>query len=312
MTVPLFRLALDAHRAFPIPSTSATTGPTPLRQATPRWSATPAPARALALLSPEEIASVLRFIRPEDAALALGSCLLKRLAVVRGVGATWAEAGRGMKKEAGGKPVWKSESPEQGKVEFNVSHHGSVVVLVADSGPENGPNRVRRVGIDIVKIDVPITTPAVRRAGSWEKWVRIYADVMPEGEVRMIMNEENIEGCGQLSLEGRLRRFYTFWGLREAYVKMSGEALVAPWLKELQFLNVRAPPKGEELTQGAVIKGVEVWLCGQKLEDVGVELEALGEDYIVATVVERGSKGEEFAAFENVDIERELSTLATG
>ncbi|MCJ1437297.1 hypothetical protein MMC27_006683 [Xylographa pallens] len=312
MAVPLFRLALDAHSAFPIPSPSATSGETPLRQATPDWSVTPVPARGLALLSPEEIASVLRFVRPRDAALGLGSCLLKRLAVVRGVGATWAEAGRGMKKEEGGKPVWKGENSEQGEVEFNVSHHGSMVVLVADSGPKNGLNRARRVGIDIVKIDVPKDTLAVRREGSWEKWVRIFADVMPEEEVRRIVDGEDAEGRGQRSLEDRLRRFYTFWGLREAYVKMSGEALVAPWLKELEFRNVRAPSKGQENTPGDIIRGVEVWLCGKRIEDVGVELQALGEHYIVATIVERIAKSEEFAAFENVDVERELNTLATG
>ncbi|MCJ1377617.1 hypothetical protein MMC17_000712 [Xylographa soralifera] len=309
MTVPLFRLALDAHSAFPIPNTSDQSGQIPLRQATTNWSVTPAPARVLALLSPEEVASVLRFLRPEDAALALGSCLLKRLAVVRGSGATWAEAGRGMKKEAGGKPVWKGENPQQGEVEFNVSHHGNMVVLVADSGLKNGLNRVRRVGIDVVKINVPKDTLAVRREGSWEKWVRIFADVMPEEEVRRIVDGENAEGRGQQSLEGRLRRFYTYWGLREAYVKMSGEALVAPWLKELEFRNVNAPCKGKENTRSDTIRSVEVWVGGKKIENVGVELQALGEDYIVATIVERVLRGEEFAAFENVDFESEMNTL---
>ena len=312
MTSTLFRLALNAHSAFPIPNTSATTGQIPLRQATPTWSVTPAPARALALLSPEEVASVLRFFRPQDAALALGSCLLKRLAVVRGVGATWTEAGRGMKKEEGGKPVWRGENPEQGEVEFNVSHHGSMVVLVADSERKNGVNRARRVGIDVVKIDVAKDTLAMRREGSWEKWVKIFADVMPGEEARRIVDGEDAEGRGQHSLEGRLRRFYTFWGLREAYVKMSGEALAAPWLKELEFRNVRAPGKEQENTWANITRDVEVWMRGNRIDDVGVELQALGGDYIVATIVERVPKGEEFAGFENVDVERELNTLATG
>ncbi|MCJ1290505.1 hypothetical protein MMC34_002044 [Xylographa carneopallida] len=309
MTIHFFRLALNAHSAFLIPTAS---GQIPLRQATSNWSVTPAPARALALLSPEEVASVLRFLQPKDAALALGSCLLKRLAVVRGVGATWAEAGRGMRKEEGGKPIWKSDNPEQEEIEFNVSHHGSMVVLVADSGPRSELTRARRVGIDVVKINVPKDTLAVRREGSWENWVRIFADVMPEEEVRRIVNGEDAEGSGQHSLEGGFRRFYTFWGLREAYVKMSGEALVAPWLKELEFRNVKIPRKVQENTWGNTIRDVEVWLHSQRIENVGVELEALGEDYIVATIVERVSESEEFAAFENVDVERESSIIATG
>ncbi|MCJ1388267.1 hypothetical protein MMC18_001112 [Xylographa bjoerkii] len=305
MTVSLFRLVLNVHSSFPIPNTSTSSGPTPLRRATTSWSLTPMPARALALLSPEEVASVLRFLRPEDAALALGSCLLKRLAVVRGAGATWAEAGRGMKKEEGGKPIWRGEYSEQGEVEFNVSHHGNMVVLVADAGSKDRLSRARRVGIDVVKIDVPKDTLAVRREGTWERWVRIFADVMHEEDVRRIVDGEDAEGRGQQTSEERLRRFYTFWGLREAYVKMSGEALVAPWLKELEFRNVKAPSKGIENARGDTVRGVEVWLHGERVEDIGVELQALGEDYIVVTTVELATESEEFAAFENVDVERD-------
>ncbi|MCJ1400491.1 hypothetical protein MMC11_003697 [Xylographa trunciseda] len=312
MTVSLFRLALNAASSFPIPNTPATSDSISPRRSTTRWSLTPAPARALALLSQEEVASVLRFFRPEDAALALGSCLLKRLAVVRGVGATWAESWRGMKREEGGKPIWRDENNILGEVEFNVSHHGTMVVLVADAAPKNGPKRARRVGIDVVKIDVPKDTLAVRREGSWEKWVRIFADVMPEEEVRRIVDGEDSDDREQQNLEGKLRRFYTFWGLREAYVKLSGEALVAPWLKELEFRNVRAPSKGLENTVGDTTRGSEVWLGGKRVENLGVELQAMGEDYIIATIVERATESEEFAAFENVDVDGVIDTSATG
>ena len=306
MANSLFRFALNIRSSFPIPATFSSQAPAGPRQSTTNWSVTPAPARALAVLSTKESAAVLRFYRPEDAALALGSCLLKRLAVVRGVGATWVEAGRGMEKEKGGKPIWRGEESEDNEFEFNVSHHGNMVVLVADTGRKNGLNRSRRVGIDIVKIDVPKDTLAVKREKTWENWVRIFADVMPEVEVIRIIGGEGAEGRGQESLEDRLRRFYTFWGLREAYVKMSGEALVAPWLKELEFRNVTVPSKGRENTWGDSFRGVEVWLSGKRVENVGVELQALGAEYIVATVIERVFDMEEFAAFEDVDVERDV------
>ncbi|EXJ54492.1 hypothetical protein A1O7_09832 [Cladophialophora yegresii CBS 114405] len=40
----------------------------------------------------------------------------------------------------------------------------------------------------------------------------------------------------------KLRRFYAYWGLKEAYIKMVGEGLLASWLRELEFLDVHAPP----------------------------------------------------------------------
>ncbi len=42
-------------------------------------------------------------------------------------------------------------------------------------------------------------------------------------------------------IEAKLRRFYTFWALKEAYVKMTGDALLADWLRVLEFRKVRAP-----------------------------------------------------------------------
>ncbi|KIW25202.1 uncharacterized protein PV07_08400 [Cladophialophora immunda] len=40
----------------------------------------------------------------------------------------------------------------------------------------------------------------------------------------------------------KLRRFYAYWSLKEAYIKMVGEGLLASWLRELEFLDVHAPP----------------------------------------------------------------------
>jgi 4'-phosphopantetheinyl transferase len=47
----------------------------------------------------------------------------------------------------------------------------------------------------------------------------------------------------------KLRRFYAYWGLKEAYIKMVGEGLLASWLRELEFLDVHAPPPPPPLPQ---------------------------------------------------------------
>ena len=49
----------------------------------------------------------------------------------------------------------------------------------------------------------------------------------------------------------KLRRFYAYWGLKEAYIKMVGEGLLASWLRELEFLGVHAPPPPASREQDA-------------------------------------------------------------
>ncbi len=48
--------------------------------------------------------------------------------------------------------------------------------------------------------------------------------------------------AGELTqVQAKLRRFYTYWSLKEAYIKMVGEGLLASWLLELEFEDVVAP-----------------------------------------------------------------------
>ncbi|KAG4430660.1 hypothetical protein IFR05_013857 [Cadophora sp. M221] len=92
-------------------------------------------------------------------------------------------------------------------------------------------------------------------------------------------------------VDGKVRRFYAFWCLREAFVKMTGEAFAAPWLKELEILGVDAPTPyfgaGEEsdLREGEVKTEFNIALRGKKLMDVKMELTALGDQYMIAGAV---------------------------
>lgn len=91
-------------------------------------------------------------------------------------------------------------------------------------------------------------------------------------------------------IAAKLRYFYTFWALKEAYIKMTGEALLAGWLRELEFRDVRVPAVAEEGRWGVVESGVQVWMQGRRIEGLRVEVVGFGREYIVA-LVGRGLDG---------------------
>jgi 4'-phosphopantetheinyl transferase len=90
-------------------------------------------------------------------------------------------------------------------------------------------------------------------------------------------------------IDAKMRRFYAMWCLREAYVKMTGEALLAPWLKELEILDVEAPAGNEviqdpaSLEKGQVARDFRISFKGKPVLNVMMELTALGKNYMVAS-----------------------------
>ncbi|CAM1502275.1 Fc.00g042590.m01.CDS01 [Cosmosporella sp. VM-42] len=230
--------------------------------------------RALSLLTAEEQASVLRYYHVRDAKLALGSALLKRYVISRFCGVAWDEAVA--TRDERKKPIFLMPDGSQPLL-FNVSHQAGLVVLLAVHNPPPG----LAIGIDVV-------CPFERRArdhqsiatGSWASFVDMHAEVLSPHEVTALK---------ALPLptppDRPLRYFYALWCLREAYVKMTGEALLAPWLDALEMRGA-APP--EEML-GPV---QEVWLRGQRVEDAEVRLRALLDGFMVSTAVRRGEGGQ--------------------
>ncbi|CRK44762.1 hypothetical protein BN1723_006288 [Verticillium longisporum] len=92
---------------------------------------------------------------------------------------------------------------------------------------------------------------------------------------------------------------------RAAYVKMTGEALLAPWLRDLEFRGFRAPAaasgkEGGRLNvdeaEGTAVRQHEIYLEGKKVEDANVCLKSVGPDYMVCAAVRTpGRKGEGLA-----------------
>jgi 4'-phosphopantetheinyl transferase len=204
-------------------------------------------------------------------------------------------------------------------VDFNVSHQAGVVSLIATVGAEGVS-----VGTDVVCVNerVKHDYEHIDKKGFFD-WVDIYADVFADSEVSFMklgpvdvgtaVNGYERDALSRCQWRGRklhirtgegkeemesdvvitakLRRFYAMWCLRETYVKMTGEALLAPWLKELEISNVQTPtPRlnsvGERsLEEGDRTTAFRIHFKEKLVTDVVIELTALGKDYIVGGAV---------------------------
>ena len=126
-------------------------------QSTAHWATGTAAQQALTLLTDDERVKALRFYRPNDAKLSLGSNLLKHRAIAVFCQVPWSEAV--VSEGAHKKPCYKPLTPNTRNLEFNVSHHGSLVALVGCQGDSV------KLGVDIVKMN----------------WEKDYNTVMKDG-----------------------------------------------------------------------------------------------------------------------------------
>ena len=287
------RLLLDARAAFPYADPAA-------KQKTIEWSQTPPVVAALAVLPDAEQKRVLRFYFPRDAALSLASNLLKHYAIVRTCGVPWTESTIQQQKEVqNGKPYFGP-----GGIEFNVSHHGEAAVLIATT------TKNVKVGIDLTHVNMDKDIPSVRQQG-FKDWVHIFQDVFSTREVeRIIQAGPQAANPDTPAIVQGLRGFYAYWALKEAYFKMTGDALLASWLQELEFSNVTAPQRAADAAGSRWAVGetnqAAASLRGTAVDDTQLELSALGELYIVATAV---TSFEQLPPFEQVDVARDILPL---
>ncbi|KAF2138970.1 uncharacterized protein K452DRAFT_290072 [Aplosporella prunicola CBS 121167] len=88
-------------------------------------------------------------------------------------------------------------------------------------------------------------------------------------------------------VEEKLRLFYTFWCLKEAYIKLTGEAMLAGWLREVEFRNVRAPRAAAAPNSpwGEKVQDIHVYRQGALVADVKLSIQAFEADYMVAVAV---------------------------
>ena len=94
---------------------------------------------------------------------------------------------------------------------------------------------------------------------------------------------------------------------------MTGEALLASWLKNLEFRNVQVPLPAAQLECGENAWGqscreVETWFHGKRLAGVSLQIQAYGSDYMIA--VAASSPSVTFPPFEELDLEKDIHQTA--
>ncbi|KAI4224780.1 MAG: hypothetical protein L6R36_004413 [Xanthoria steineri] len=277
----VFRWVLDVQPEWPCSDTIKSG-----REAATLWALGKDNQRALNFLTAEEREKVLRFYHIRDVKLSLGSQLLKHCAVVKSCRVPWSESR--ISKHDNHKPCYVPNNGSGEHLEFNVSHHGSLVALAGCTDKDI------QIGVDVVQVDTVKDVSKVRQEG-WSSWVSTYAAVFSDREVQDIATWKPSRSLvGDALLTAKLRHFYAHWCLKEAYVKMTGEALMAPWLQDMEFRNVQAPRAASDLSVedskedwGEALSNVEVWRDGKQVTGVTLELQAFRDDYMIGTASSR-------------------------
>ena len=284
-----------------------------------------------------------------DARMSLASALLKRLFVSKALGVPWNQVKIARKGDAvHGKPCALLPDGTFAPIDFNVSHQAGLVALVGCSGPHS----LAQVGVDIVCVNERDDYRTIDQDG-FDDWIDIYDEIFSDEERwdmkykvdsltlldgRTLTAEQvgrndrctrrNLElsvvlPSGQkenfnsdILIDAKLRRFYTFFCYKEAYIKLAGEALLAPWLKQLEFQNVKSPRPGTVArcsthgTWGEKVGDVDIILHGRLVEDVHMSIQAFGESYMIATAI-RGQPGIEMPSFIGLHLEQDVLAAAT-
>jgi 4'-phosphopantetheinyl transferase len=132
---------------------------------------------------------------------------------------------------------------------------------------------------------------------------------LPSGEKRRFSSD--------LLIDAKLRRFYTHWCYKEAYIKMDGEALLAKWIRELEFRGVRAPTPGAPARcstlgcWGERVGDTEVWLKGKRLGEVRMEIQAFEENFMISLAAKpAGRLPVVLTDFTTLDLESDIMDFA--
>lgn len=200
-----------------------------------------------------------------------------------------------------GKPCYAASPSLEKSVGFNVSHQAGMVALLAI--PQNVAAEEYDVGIDVVcpneRGELEKILESKNKRETFDEFVEMHAEVFSPNEIKELkLLDTECEEVGWLEEEigRRLRRFYALWCLREAYVKMTGEALLAEWLQDLEFRSYPVPhqvPEGLEETkignphQQDNGEGFELYFKGERVQNVGMRIVGVGCKYMVARAVRR-------------------------
>ncbi|PYH85434.1 4'-phosphopantetheinyl transferase [Aspergillus uvarum CBS 121591] len=338
-------------------TTTTTTNTPPKPPTLTRWyidtrpltaTANPANLPLITTLQPDDQTSIRRFHHLKDKHMSLASNLLKYLFIHRSCRIPWDRITLSRTPAPHRRPCFipsaalLTEQTTAHKaipsIEFNVSHQASLVALAGTIIPTDGQSTegIPQVGIDITCTNErqpsssKSNAPTAPRA-TFTNYVDIFAEVFSAEEIRLIKTlqppttHDTPQESSSDGLEYSYRVFYAYWALKEAYIKMTGEALLAPWLRELEFAGVVAPEPGSPPTKvGEPYTGVRTTLHKQPVEAVRVEIVAFEQDYLIATAARgpgigarRGggadtAQQDTWEALREIDIERDVRPCAEG
>ncbi|KAK6348385.1 hypothetical protein TWF718_006182 [Orbilia javanica] len=215
--------------------------------------------------------NILKYRRPNDRKLALGSQILQHLIVCRYRHVPFRDVRivRNFGGVTGGRPVFvgNKEDGVEG-LEYNVSHHGSVVGIVSrllppkDGGDEDvDADEGGGVGVDVLEYEqrphyVDASLEGVKEwAGGFGD-----ADVFTSREMGVI-NAAALSGMSEgEKMEGVVKAVHLNWVLKEAYVKAVGTGLVTD-LTAVEFGLVGVVGLVDD---GVRVGDVEVWVGGRE------------------------------------------------
>ncbi|KAJ5751930.1 4'-phosphopantetheinyl transferase A [Penicillium odoratum] len=277
----------------------------------------------LEFLRPDEQKAVTRYYHAPDKRMSLASHLLKYLFIHHACGIPWKHIILRRTEMPENRPYYKSSSDTQ--VEFNVTHQAGLTILAGTIAPSPEQMQNYSIGRDLpaqprLGIDVTCVNEnrrkIIKTMPEYLEHVSIFVDVFSDRELEIMrnpaaaLNQARALGLAK-AFDGSntqetivrfgIRLFYSYWALKEAYLKMTGDALLAPWLRTLEFSNVIPPDPVDPLQApkpyvsqppkfipqspknwGPPFAGVKITKAGKSLDDVRLQLVAFESDYIVA------------------------------
>ena len=298
----------------------------------------------------------MRYVRKPDRYMSLASALLKHLFIHRTAKIPWDQVVVQRTPKPHSRPYWEPPYGWTGDgfngLEFNVSHQAGMVVLVGCRTP-NVPRDVRmddhemevddsavmnpdptmdneesesneddvRIGVDVACTWEPPRTPDLSTQLKLEEWVEIFAEMFSDTEREDMKHASLPRGQSVSDSILQSRRFYTYWALKEAYIKMVGEGLLASWLTQLQLSNVPIPQRPRDANgknqwtalTPAEISQMKVMFGNKEISHtVLTTLEGFEEDFIIATMT-RGvvDVPDQYSRWKDLDIFADVGPCAT-